>query len=115
MGSFCCETFGVDRFRTLTRSEIDARFEEFQAVHVVLSRLLASAAVAVDCCLLLRDGRARWPISIGRERRCITATRKRTSNIARRIVDSRTPGWYQLGTTWLPLPHLLMMPLVRND
>jgi sugar/nucleoside kinase (ribokinase family) len=30
MGSFCCERFGVDRFRTLTRQEIDARFEEFQ-------------------------------------------------------------------------------------
>jgi hypothetical protein len=35
--------------------------------------------------------------------------------IARRIVDSRTPGWGQIGTTWLPLPHLLMLPLVRND
>jgi sugar/nucleoside kinase (ribokinase family) len=31
MGSFCCERFGVDRFRTLTRQEIDARFEEFKA------------------------------------------------------------------------------------
>jgi sugar/nucleoside kinase (ribokinase family) len=31
MGSFCCERFGVDRFRTLTRGEIDARFEEFRA------------------------------------------------------------------------------------
>lgn len=30
MGSFCCEAFGVDRFRTLTREEIDARFAEFQ-------------------------------------------------------------------------------------
>jgi len=30
MGSFCCEKFGVDRFRTLTRKEIDARFEEFR-------------------------------------------------------------------------------------
>lgn len=30
MGSFCCERFGVDRFRTLTRAEIDARFEEFK-------------------------------------------------------------------------------------
>jgi hypothetical protein len=36
-------------------------------------------------------------------------------DIARRVVDSRTPGWAQLGTTWLPLPHLLMIPLVRND
>jgi sugar/nucleoside kinase (ribokinase family) len=31
MGSFCCERFGVERFRTLTRQEIDARFEEFRA------------------------------------------------------------------------------------
>ncbi|MBV8830293.1 MAG: sugar kinase [Acidobacteriaceae bacterium] len=30
MGSFCCEQFGVDRFRTLTRQEIDSRFEEFR-------------------------------------------------------------------------------------
>lgn len=30
MGSFCCEEFSVDRFRTLTRGEIDARFAEFQ-------------------------------------------------------------------------------------
>jgi sugar/nucleoside kinase (ribokinase family) len=31
MGSFCCERFGVDRFRTLTRQEIDGRFNEFKA------------------------------------------------------------------------------------
>jgi sugar/nucleoside kinase (ribokinase family) len=30
MGSFCCEQFGVDRFRTLTRAEIDGRFQEFR-------------------------------------------------------------------------------------
>ncbi len=30
MGSFCCEKFGVDRFRTLTRAEIDSRFNEFR-------------------------------------------------------------------------------------
>ncbi len=30
MGSFCCEEFGVERFKTLTRSEIDRRFEEFR-------------------------------------------------------------------------------------
>src|SRR5581483_10529483 len=36
-------------------------------------------------------------------------------DIARRVIDSKTPGWAQLGTTWLPLPHLLMLPLVRND
>lgn len=30
MGSFCCEQFGVERFRTLTRQEIDGRFQEFR-------------------------------------------------------------------------------------
>jgi sugar/nucleoside kinase (ribokinase family) len=31
MGSFCCERFGVDRFRTLTREEIEARYREFHS------------------------------------------------------------------------------------
>ena len=30
MGSFCCERFGVDRFRELTRAEIDERYQEFK-------------------------------------------------------------------------------------
>jgi sugar/nucleoside kinase (ribokinase family) len=30
MGSFCCEKFGVERFRSLTRADIDARFQEFK-------------------------------------------------------------------------------------
>src|SRR5437868_1201580 len=33
-------------------------------------------------------------------------------NIARRVFDSRTPGPLQLGTVWLPLPHLLILPFV---
>jgi len=35
-------------------------------------------------------------------------------NIARRVFDSRTPGLLQLGTVWLPLPHLITMPFVVN-
>jgi sugar/nucleoside kinase (ribokinase family) len=31
MGSFCCEQFGVDRFRTLTRAEVDGRYQEFKS------------------------------------------------------------------------------------
>jgi sugar/nucleoside kinase (ribokinase family) len=30
MGSYCCEEFGVERFRDLTRKEIDQRFDEFR-------------------------------------------------------------------------------------
>jgi hypothetical protein len=33
-------------------------------------------------------------------------------NIARRVFDSKTPGLLQLGTVWLPLPHLLILPLI---
>jgi Dolichyl-phosphate-mannose-protein mannosyltransferase len=36
-------------------------------------------------------------------------------NIARRVLDSRTPGAEQLGTVWLPLPHVLMLPFVLRD
>ena len=36
-------------------------------------------------------------------------------NIARRIFDSRTPGLRQLGTVWLPLPHLLIIPFIVSD
>src|ERR1700690_3289375 len=33
-------------------------------------------------------------------------------NIARRVFDSKTPGLLQLGTVWLPLPHLLIIPFI---
>src|SRR4051812_8198274 len=36
-------------------------------------------------------------------------------NIARRVFDSRTPGLLQLGTVWLPLPHVLDIPFIVND
>jgi len=36
-------------------------------------------------------------------------------NIARRVFDSKTPGLLQLGTVWLPLPHLLILPFVVSQ
>src|SRR5437763_15240050 len=36
-------------------------------------------------------------------------------NIARRVFDSKTPGLLQLGTVWLALPHLLMIPFLISD
>jgi hypothetical protein len=35
--------------------------------------------------------------------------------VARRILDSRTPGWKQIGAVWLPLPHLINMLPVQVD
>src|SRR5262245_25220434 len=35
--------------------------------------------------------------------------------VARRILDSLTPGWEQIGAVWLPLPHLINMLPVQLD
>ena len=35
--------------------------------------------------------------------------------VARRIADSITPGWQQIGAVWLPLPHLLNALPVQID
>jgi len=35
-------------------------------------------------------------------------------HIARRVFDSRTPRLSQLGSVWLPLPHILLLPFVQN-
>ncbi|HWS96912.1 MAG TPA: hypothetical protein VN620_10630, partial [Candidatus Methylomirabilis sp.] len=38
-------------------------------------------------------------------------------NIARRVLDNRSwlSSFFQLGTVWLPLPHILMLPFVWNQ
>jgi len=35
--------------------------------------------------------------------------------IARRVFDNVYPGLAQLGDVWLPLPHIIMLPLAWND
>ena len=35
--------------------------------------------------------------------------------VARRIIDSVTPGWQQVGAVWLPLPHLMNALPVQVD
>jgi hypothetical protein len=35
--------------------------------------------------------------------------------VARRVIDSITPGWQQIGAVWLPLPHVLNLLPVQVD
>lgn len=35
--------------------------------------------------------------------------------VARRVLDSLTPGWAQVGAVWLPLPHLLNLFPIQID
>lgn len=36
-------------------------------------------------------------------------------DIGRRVVEGLKPGLAQLGSVWLPLPHMLMVPTIWND
>ncbi len=35
--------------------------------------------------------------------------------VARRVIDNIQPGLAQLGSVWLPLPHIILLPLVWNN
>ena len=76
-------------------------------------RSLAPVALAAICAAMLSAGavwwcwREGWTLYYGDAESHL--------NIARRIIDSRTPGYEQIGTAWLPLLHLLMLPLVMQD
>ena len=66
----------------------------------VITLLLASAATA-------------WSMAAGVADSYGDATHHLV--IARRVVDSQTPGFAQFGTVWLPLPHIIFLPLVLID
>ena len=36
-------------------------------------------------------------------------------DIGRRVVEGLKPGMAQLGSVWLPLPHILMIPTIWNN
>ncbi len=36
-------------------------------------------------------------------------------DISRRVVEGLKPGFAQIGSVWLPLPHVLMIPTIWND
>lgn len=72
-------------------------------------RMLAAGALltALAACAVLYVQRQGWTLYYGDAEAHL--------NIARRILDSRTPGPDQIGTVWLPLPHLMMLPFVMHD
>jgi hypothetical protein len=69
---------------------------------IVLVGLLAVSAIA--SIVVYRNG---WTLYYGDAEARLA--------IARRVVDSRTRGYDQIGTVWLPLPVALTLPLVGND
>jgi hypothetical protein len=88
--------------RTFTHSTApDARFNRVLVAGLSLSALIVGTAVAwlyfrQDLTLSHYDAKAHLVV-------------------ARRILDSRTPGWVQIGAVWLPLPHLLNALPIQVD
>ena len=90
------------------RDEIDARYQEFKPHGILRSAWFVAASLglvsAAAVCFFSSRG---WLLYYGDAEAHL--------NIARRIVDSHTPGYDQVGTVWLPLPHWLMLPLAGVD
>src|SRR5687768_9347350 len=66
-----------------------------------LPQLLAAAAVIA--------GVAAWVICLQEGLVLSHYDAKAHLVVARRVIDSLTPGWQQLGAVWLPLPHLIQL------
>ena len=75
----------------------------------LLFELLAATALAAGVCLA-----ALWHVSM-RGLLLHSNDAAAHANIARRLWDSRTPDYEQIGTVWLPLPHWIMEPFTRYD
>lgn len=61
------------------------------------------AAAALMC------GIAAWAVYFQRDLVLSHYDAKAHLVVARRVIDSLTPGWQQFGAVWLPLPHLLQV------
>ena len=79
--------------------------------HLTLGLRGAAAGLAGNLCL----GRSRFCFISSTATCLLYGDAVAHINIARRVFDSKTPGLLQLGTVWLPLPHLLMIPFLLSE
>ena len=70
-------------------------------------RWLAAAAILA--------GIAAWMVYFQRDLVLSHYDAKAHLVVARRVIDSITPGWQQFGAVWLPLPHLLQVLPTQVD
>ncbi|MFD1720127.1 glycosyltransferase [Amnibacterium endophyticum] len=73
----------------------------------LLSRIVAMLALVLGLGATLWDDLSGHVLSYGDAEAHL--------NIAKRVTDGLTAGLAQLGSVWLPLPHLLMAPFAAND
>ena len=56
-----------------------------------------------------------WVLVFGSRAHLLHFDAKAHLLVARRVLDSLTPGWTQLGAVWLPLPHILNVLPAQSD
>lgn len=86
---------------TASKNSADSRLSKVIALGCAI---LIAAAVAITA--------ARWSLAHGYV--LYDGDAEAHFNIARRILDSRTPGPEQIGTGWLPLTHILLIPFIMH-
>ena len=77
------------------------------------NRLVQQAALAATCLTLLIAAAVSWFYHQGYL--LYYGDAQSHLNIARGFLDSRTPGYNQIGNVWLPLLHVLCVPFVANN
>src|SRR5205814_6602000 len=102
-------------FRNAIDAEMTRRIQSQQAKHAQQS-VSASSAVIIALTVAAAIGGAM--VAVHYHRLGLTLSHYDARGhlvVARRIIDSLTPGWQQIGAVWLPLPHLLNMLPVQID
>ncbi|MDD2818431.1 MAG: hypothetical protein PHN51_06510 [Candidatus Nanopelagicales bacterium] len=84
-------------------SELDAEPNDRRVSGTATVAVVAFILVMAAASYSIRSG---WNLALGDAQAHLT--------IARRVTDSLAPGFPQLGTVWLPIPHLLLLPLVQS-
>ena len=96
---------------TAIASSKPSRISEAQSTPAKWGRwpavITAIAAALVSECSVWLSWRQGWTLYYGDAEAHL--------NIARRVIDSRTPGYPQFGTVWLPMLHALLLPVVARD
>lgn len=74
---------------------------------MIIARVLAAAATVAAC--------VAWLVYLNADLVLSHYDARAHLVVARRIIDSMTPGWQQIGAVWLPLPHLLQALPIQID
>ncbi len=115
MGSYACERFGTERMRAAVARRRSTRASIFSASSRTLTEKSISQAegwTVLACCMVASMAAIVWSWRNGAMLNYGDAIAH--LHIARRVFDSRTPRFSQLGSVWLPLPHILLIPFVQN-